>query len=143
MTSDVRARFRSYESARLGRKRRSGLRERLAEVPEEEVATTIICYEEQMRGSMAYLAKARSVDRQLEAYRRLRIHLDNYRSIPILDFDAKAAQEFQRLRKARVRIGTMDLKISAIVLSRDDILLSRNIADFAKVPGLKVEDWSI
>ena len=118
------------------------LRERLADVSEDQVATTIICYEEQMRGWMAYIASAKSIARQLEAYRRLRNHLDNYRTIPILDFDEGAAQEFQRLRR-RLRIGTMDLKIAAIVLSRDDTLLSRNLVDFAKVPGLKVEDWSV
>jgi len=118
------------------------LRERLADVPEDEVATTIICYEEQMRGWMAYIARAKSIPRQLEAYRRLRAHLENYRHIPVLDFHEDAAEQFQRLRRARVRIGTMDLKIAAIVLSRDDTLLSRNLVDFAKVPGLKVEDWS-
>lgn len=72
----------------------AALRERLADVPENEVATTIVCYEEQMRGWMAYIAGAKSIVRQLEAYRRLRTHLDNYRSIPVLDFDEDAAQEF-------------------------------------------------
>jgi tRNA(fMet)-specific endonuclease VapC len=36
----------------------------------------------------------------------------------------------------------MDLKIAAIVLSHDATLLSRNLMDFRKVPGLKVEDWT-
>ena len=70
----------------------AALRERLADAPEDEVATTIICYEEQMRGWMAYIARAKSITRQLEAYRRLRAHLDNYRHIPVLDFDESAAQ---------------------------------------------------
>jgi tRNA(fMet)-specific endonuclease VapC len=47
------------------------LRERLADCDEGEVATTIINYEEQMRGWMAYLAKARSLPKQVEAFRRL------------------------------------------------------------------------
>jgi tRNA(fMet)-specific endonuclease VapC len=119
------------------------LRERLADVAEDEIATTIICYEEQMRGWMAYIARAKSIARELEAYRRLRTHLDNYRFTPVLDFDENAADAFQRLRHARVRIGTMDLKIASIVLSRGDILLSRNLVDFTKVPELNVEDWSI
>jgi tRNA(fMet)-specific endonuclease VapC len=118
------------------------LRERLADVPPDQVFTTIISYEEQMRGWMAYLARARNLAQQIEAYHRLRRHLDNYRQIAVLDFDERAAAEFQRLRQARVRIGTMDLKIAAVALSHDATLLSRNMADFSKVPALTVEDWT-
>jgi predicted nucleic acid-binding protein len=35
----------------------------------------------------------------------------------------------------------MDLKIAAIVLSRDAILLSRNLGDFSQIPNLHVADW--
>jgi tRNA(fMet)-specific endonuclease VapC len=37
----------------------------------------------------------------------------------------------------------MDLKIAAIVLAHDGMLLSRNLADFRQVIGLRVEDWTI
>ncbi len=36
----------------------------------------------------------------------------------------------------------MDLKIAAIAMSLGATLLSRNLADFKKVPELKVEDWT-
>jgi len=118
------------------------LRARLASLSPTEVVTTIISYEEHMRGWMAYLARTRTVAHQVEAYRRLLQHLDNYRRIPVLAFDEAAAVVFQRLRRMRLRIGTMDLKIAAIVLSRDATLLSRNLADFRQVSGLRVEDWT-
>jgi tRNA(fMet)-specific endonuclease VapC len=118
------------------------LRARLAQLPPSEVVTTIISYEEQMRGWMAYLARTRSVAQQVEAYRRLLQHLDNYRRIPVLPFDEAAAVAFQQLRRARLRIGTMDLKIAAIVMSRNATLLSRNLADFRQLAGLQVEDWA-
>jgi len=118
------------------------LRERMADIPSHEAATTIISYEEQMRGWMAYIARARSMPQQLEAYQRLRRHLENYRHIPVLDFDESAFRHYQHLRNAGIRIGTMDMKIAAVVLSRGATLLSRNLVDFRKVPGLKVEDWS-
>jgi tRNA(fMet)-specific endonuclease VapC len=119
------------------------IREHLADVDPNEVVTTVISFEEQMRGWMAYIARAKSLDQEVEAYRRLRRHLENYRQVPVLDFDERAATEFQRLRRARIRIGTMDLKIAAIVFSRDAMLLSKNSVDFDKVPGLKVEDWTV
>ncbi len=118
------------------------LRERLADVPPDDIATTIISYEEQMRGWMAYVARAKSMSQQLKAYRRLRQHLDNYRQVTVLDFDEAAVEEFQRLQRERIRIGTMDLKIAAIALSRNATLLSRNAVDFNKVPNLKLEDWT-
>jgi tRNA(fMet)-specific endonuclease VapC len=37
----------------------------------------------------------------------------------------------------------MDLKIVAIVLAHEATLLSRNLADFGQVSGLRVEDWSV
>ena len=100
----------------------------------------IISYEEQMRGRMAYLARTRSVAHQVETYRRLLQQLDNDRRIPVLAFDEAAAAVFQRLRRARMRAGTMDLKIAAIVVSRDATLLSRNLTDF-RLSGVKWLQW--
>lgn len=48
---------------------------------------------------------------------------------------------FHRLKAERVRVGTMDLKIAAVCMAHDVLLLSRNLADFQQVPGLRVENW--
>jgi tRNA(fMet)-specific endonuclease VapC len=76
---------------------------------------------------MAYISRAKSIDQQVEAYRRLRGHLENYRQVPILDYDRKSAARYEGLRRARIRIGSMDLKIAAIALASDATLLSRNL----------------
>ena len=62
---------------------------------------------------------------------------------PIHDipFDDRAASQFDALRSAKIRIGTMDLKIAAIALVNQSVLLSANIRDFEQVPGLRVENW--
>lgn len=36
----------------------------------------------------------------------------------------------------------MDLRIACIALVTSSTLLSRNLRDFRKVPGLAVEDWT-
>ncbi len=120
----------------------SHLLSRLTEWPPSEVMTTVINYEEQMRGWMASIARARSMAQQITAYDRLLSHLDNYRRIPVLGFDEAAATQFQRLRRRHRRIGTMDLKIAAIVLSHEATLISRNLGDFSQIPNLQVEDWT-
>jgi len=117
---------------------------RLAAVsPAEVVATTIITYEEQMRGWLAYVAQAKTTQQQIEAYARLRRHIARFRNIPLTDYNARAAEEFERLRRARVRIGTADLKIAAIALANDATLWTRNLSDFGKVPGLRAEDAAL
>jgi tRNA(fMet)-specific endonuclease VapC len=54
---------------------------------------------------------------------------------------ATAATRFAALRKSRLRVGTQDLKIAAIALEHDALLLSANLRDFEQVPGLSVENW--
>ena len=115
---------------------------RLEPIPAAEIATSIITYEEQMRGWLARAAQARTVERLLTAYARVQRHLETFKGIPVVPFEQRAAAQFEHFRQTRVRIGTMDLKIAAIALANDATLLSRNLSDFAKVPGLRVEDWT-
>ncbi len=116
---------------------------RLASVPPEEVAVTIITYEEQMRGWFAVVAQARTAAQQVEAYRKLRRFINQFSQINLVDCDADAANQFEQIRQAKVRVGTKDLRIAAICLANDATLLTRNSKDFGQVPGLKFEDWSL
>lgn len=117
------------------------LNRRLRAASAERLRVTVVSYEEQTRGWMARLAKMRDVAEQIGAYRRLAEQLRNYCAWLMLEFDEVAAVQFQQLRGSRVRIGTMDLKIAAIALVHDATLLTRNTSDFAKVPGLRIENW--
>ena len=119
------------------------LRQRLQAVPPAEVAATVVSYEEQTRGWLSYLAKARSLPDQVTAYSYLQRHLQVFCAIPLLAFDPAAAAIVQQLQQQRIRVGTMDLKIASITLAHGATLLSRNVTDFEKVPGLRVEDWTV
>lgn len=118
------------------------LLQRLTKVDPSQVVTTIISYEEQMRGWLSYTAKAQTIDKQVEAYKELKRQLTNYCTIPIVDFDEQAAQEFQRLKKLYSRLGTMDLKIASIVVVNQAVLLTRNSSDFGRITSLPIEDWT-
>ena len=120
----------------------SVLRRNLAEFSPDDIVTTIITFEEQMRGWLTYLSKCKNIEQQLFAYERLNRFLDNFRKISVLGFDEKAAEVFQDVKHQKIRVGTMDLKIAAIAISNNAILVSRNLADFEQVPNLAVEDWT-
>jgi tRNA(fMet)-specific endonuclease VapC len=58
-------------------------------------------------------------------------------------YDVEAQIQFAKLRRQQVRIGTQELRIAAIALSKNATLVTRNTRDFAKVPGLHIVDWSL
>jgi len=127
--------------------RRSGaefyrLSAKLAEFTPDEIATTIITFEEQMRGWMAFIAKANSIEKQISAYEKLGRFLESYRYIPIIQFDKKSGETFQDLKSRKIKVGTMDLKIASIAISQNALLISRNLSDYDQIPNLRVEDWT-
>jgi tRNA(fMet)-specific endonuclease VapC len=77
---------------------------------------------------------------QITGYERLRACIESLSKLGILPFDREAALVFHQLERSRLRIGTMGLKIAAICIAHDALLLSRNLVDFEKVPGLRVEN---
>ena len=115
---------------------------KLALVNPNQVATTIITYEEQMRGWLSYTAKTNTIAEQIAAYQKLERHIANYRKILVLSFDEKAGEIFQTLRKQHPRLGTMDLKIAAIAIANQSTLLTRNTKDFSQISNFCIEDWT-
>jgi tRNA(fMet)-specific endonuclease VapC len=108
---------------------------------DKEFAATSISLEEQMRAWLAAIHRTRAVHDQILYYTRLTGLVEFYSRWPIVPFDEPAADQFVALRKSRIPVGTMDLKIASIALSRNALLLSANLRDFEQVPGLRVEDW--
>ena len=104
-------------------------------------ATTIVTVEEMMRGWMATVRRINDPRRQINGYMKLRQLFRFFAAWHILGWDDAAVDQFERLKLAKTRVGTMDLKIASIVLANEATLLSRNKIDFDKVPRLLVEDW--
>ena len=62
------------------------------------------------------------------------------RAVPIVDFDEVAAREYAQLPFKRARF---DRLLAAQALSVGAVVITNNEADFADVPGLKVENWTL
>jgi tRNA(fMet)-specific endonuclease VapC len=63
--------------------------------------------------------------------------------VNLVDFSKEAYVYYLELCSQGIRIGTQDLRIAAIVLAENSILVTRNQRDFAQVPGLVFEEWTI
>jgi tRNA(fMet)-specific endonuclease VapC len=107
------------------------------------IAMTIITVEEQMYGRLNRIRRAKSIEDLRLAYFSLNRTLVYFQSICVLDFDSSAADSYQSIISQKIRVGTQDLKIASISLSRNAVIVTRNFRDFSKVPGLQIEDWSI
>jgi tRNA(fMet)-specific endonuclease VapC len=117
------------------------LRERIASSPDQDFAVTAITLEEQLRGWLAEIAAHVEPVKQVGAYARLVELVRYFAAWVILPFDEDAALRCTALRRSRLRMGTMDTKIAATALAHDALLLTANTRDYARVPGLRMENW--
>ena len=116
---------------------------RLVDHSQSDFYVSIVTFHEQVAGWNAYLARAKTLEGIVRAYRMFQGIVSAFASMQVLPFDDAAARVFESLRKQGVRIGTMDLRIAATAIARGYTLLSRNLVDFERVPGLRVEDWIV
>jgi tRNA(fMet)-specific endonuclease VapC len=115
---------------------------RVEAVPADQLAITIVTIEEQLNGWYAQLRQARDAEKLTRAYEGLFQVTQAIGRVRVLPFSASAVQRYLDLRKQLPRLGKLDLAIAAIVLEVDGILITRNRSDFARVPQLRIEDWS-
>ena len=127
----------------LLQRRNANVIARLERISLDERAVTIITVIEQIQGRLAVIHHATSEADVARGCQRLHETMGFYASIYVLPYDVEAQLQFAHLRRQQVRIGTQDLRIAAIALSKNATLVTRNTRDFAKVPGLHIVDWSL
>lgn len=103
------------------------LRARAAECDDGDLVTSAIALAEVAYGSTH--GKPPALD-------QLRALLEE---VPVLDFDLKAAMAYASLPFRR---ASYDRLIAAHALSQGLIVVTDNVAHFADVPYLKVENWT-
>ena len=116
---------------------------RVSRESRSDLGFSIVSFHEQVVGCHAYVNRARNVGDVVRGYDMLARALRQFAAAPVVTFDASAGAVFDGLGSRRLRVKTMDLRIASIALSRGLVLLTRNAADFAKVPGLVTEDWTV
>jgi tRNA(fMet)-specific endonuclease VapC len=116
---------------------------RFLQQPLGTVGISAVTVEEYLRGRLAAVARHQSGPLHVQAYSHFIASLDLFQQFPIADFDQACEARYEQLRKLRLRVGSQDLRIAATALVNQVPLVTRNRRDFAQVPGLSLEDWSV
>jgi tRNA(fMet)-specific endonuclease VapC len=110
---------------------------RLASVPPEQQFTSAVTLGELVYGAHRLKERTRALLERLDE-----TLLPN---LPVLPFDASAARRYGEVRAELERrgalIGDADLRIASIALTHDLTVVTGNVRHFARVPGLRVENW--
>ena len=85
------------------------------------------------------MSKSRRVEENRAALR------DLLAALQVIDLDASVARQYGQLRahlhSVGQSIGPNDLWIAAHALARDVPLITHNLAEFRRVPGLNAQTW--
>lgn len=116
--------------------------EHFSHYPADQVATTIVSVEEQLSGWYTLLRRAKTARELVPVYQRMSDTVRFPSSLTVLSFTEEAANRYEKLRRACPRVSRMDLRIGAIAMSCNAILVTRNLRDFGAIEALTVVDWS-
>ena len=115
---------------------------RFLQTPHADLFVSTITVEEQIKGWYDQLHRSVKIADIEKAYFRLGQTVAFYSSVQLAHYTGLAIQRFLALNKLKLNIDPPDLRISAIALDSNATVVTRNVRDFQRVPGLIVEDWS-
>lgn len=121
----------------------TNLTARIAQHSPADFALSVVSFHEQVLGAHTFINRAQTKADVIRGYTLLLETLQGFSTAPVLPFDAGAIAIFDELRAQKIRVSTMDLRIAAIALSQNLVLLTRNVSDFSKVPELVTENWTV
>ena len=120
--------------------------QRIRAVGNSSIFVTTITLEEQLKGRLAIINKCNS-NKNLQglasAHRNLKLTQNFFCSVNLLEFNQEACESYQKLRQQKINSGSQDLRIAAIALVNQAIVVTQNYKDFIKVPNLSIEDWTL
>lgn len=95
-------------------------------------------------GELLYGVERSDPKHQANALDRVEKLRSLFASMPFDDFAAEEYGKIRAILTARGQIiGGNDLMIAAIVNVNKCILVTHNVAEFSRVPGLRLEDWQV
>ncbi|WP_395143762.1 type II toxin-antitoxin system VapC family toxin [Armatimonas sp.] len=110
-------------------------------LPPQEFGTSIISYEEQIVGRFAQLRRARTTKETVDAYEWLQKTVELLAPIPLVGFAEASLMRFEALLALKLNVGPNDLRIASVALEIGAAVVTRNLRDYSRVPGLRIATW--
>lgn len=110
---------------------------------EDVIAVTTVNVDEYLTGWYSRYRKVRTAQQKATASSGLAEAILILRQFDIWPETETSLLQADRFVKSKLNIGKMDIRIATIALELDATVVTNNIRDFSRVPGLKVEDWSV
>jgi tRNA(fMet)-specific endonuclease VapC len=110
-------------------------------LPPKEFGISIISYEEQITGRFAQLRRARTAQETVDAYGWLKKTAELLAPMPLVGFTEVSLVRFEALVALKLNVGSNDLRIAATALEIGAAVVTRNLRDYSRVPGLQIETW--
>ncbi len=109
----------------------------------DDLAICTITVDEQLSGWFAMARSARTPAEQASAATFLIRLVNSWKRFKIVPYTMGAVLGFERLLKLKLNVGRNDQRIACIALELGATVVTRNRRDFARIPGLTIEDWSL
>jgi tRNA(fMet)-specific endonuclease VapC len=109
----------------------------------DQLAISVITVEEQLTGWQQALRQAKDDARRELIYQRMALTVQTLSGWLVLPLSRAALGQHALLIRQRLNVGSNDLKIAASALENHATVVTRNLRDFRRVPGLLCQDWTV
>lgn len=110
------------------------------------LAITVVTVQEIFNGWIVKINGVSESTELVRLYTKLWTNLEYFKQVRILNFDTEAYNCYESLLKENKQLNKKrlqkDLRIAAIALSVNAVMVTRNKRDFSLIPGLVIEDWT-
>ncbi len=117
--------------------------DRVAAHSAEDLAVTIITVDEQLSAWYTLRRRAKGNEQLARVYARFAENVRFVSQLNVLPFSLQAIERYEALLRSKLHVKANDLRIAAITLEANAVIVTRNKRDFERVSGLVIEDWSL
>jgi tRNA(fMet)-specific endonuclease VapC len=117
--------------------------DRLAETSPDERFLSSVTVVEAVEGALALVRKEETQKRGTQGHALLTRLVRDMSRYPTLLYDDESDRLFREMPPEWKRRGSRDCRIAACALRHQCVLVTQNTSDFASIPNLVCQDWTL